>query len=105
MTLLACPDCGGNLGRNAEKCRCGWKRASVLPKLRVDCAHEGCTVGALIREQTPTGWANFCEYHWVQYHTEKARLGCEERGLKTKEDKIEFCRSMAEKMTRRWRTV
>lgn len=28
--LTACPDCGGNLGRSATKCRCGWKAPVVL---------------------------------------------------------------------------
>ena len=25
MNLKACPDCGGDLGKGASKCRCGWK--------------------------------------------------------------------------------
>jgi hypothetical protein len=25
MNLKACPDCGGDLGKNSIKCRCGWK--------------------------------------------------------------------------------
>lgn len=29
MSLSACPDCGGNLGRDAQKCRCGWKSGAA----------------------------------------------------------------------------
>ena len=29
MSLSACPDCGGNLGKNAMKCRCGWATAAA----------------------------------------------------------------------------
>lgn len=25
MSRIACPDCGGDLGPKATKCRCGWK--------------------------------------------------------------------------------
>lgn len=30
MSLSACPDCGGNLGKSATKCRCGWKSAAAV---------------------------------------------------------------------------
>jgi hypothetical protein len=29
MSLKNCPDCGGDLGRSATKCRCGWLAPSA----------------------------------------------------------------------------
>lgn len=92
--LTACPDCGGNLGRDAEKCRCGWKRGSVAPRLLAECAYQGCVTSAVIREQTPTGWANLCEFHWLQAHTRRAEENCRAKGLFTTEQKKAYCRKM-----------
>lgn len=45
MSLSACPDCGGNLGKNALKCRCGWMSGSaqVASSGGIPCAADpGC---------------------------------------------------------------
>jgi hypothetical protein len=47
MSLKNCPDCGGDLGRGAVKCRCGWVAAGVpkgpTEKPAVPCAADpGC---------------------------------------------------------------
>ena len=45
------------------------KKGSTIyePRPVVVCAHMGCTVPALVRVKTETGWANFCEDHYVQH--------------------------------------
>jgi hypothetical protein len=30
--LKACPDCGGSLGKEAKKCRCGWMAPGYKPE-------------------------------------------------------------------------
>ena len=63
--LPACPDCGSNLGKSAYKCRCGWKAAPALGAVEhIDCAIEGCPLGARCRVFTKTGWANVCRQHY-----------------------------------------
>jgi len=94
VSLKNCPDCGSDLGRNATKCRCGWKTSVELPRLTQPCAHEGCKTPAILREQIPTGWANFCEYHYIRYHRERAELWCNDHGLYTLEQRKEFCRKV-----------
>lgn len=96
--LPACPDCGANLGRDAKKCRCGWKAAIELPRLSVQCAYEGCKTPAICREKLETGWANLCEAHMLKEHTKRAVKWCESQGLYTRDQKIEYCRKMAKKM-------
>jgi hypothetical protein len=94
--LTACPDCGSSLGRGASKCRCGWKAsAAYLSAPKANCAYVGCLIPALLRKRVETGWANFCEYHYIQDHTQRAAKWCEDNGLHTTQQKIEFCRRMA----------
>lgn len=103
MTLKACPDCGGNLGRDAAKCRCGWKAGFSSQRQVVSCAHDGCLHNAVIKEQTPTGWANFCEHHWTRFHRERAERWCKQQGIFSLADKIAFCRkTLGNRMTAAW---
>lgn len=51
---------------------------------RVPCAHETCSLPARCRVQTITGWANFCEPHYVRYHDDLARKRFTELGLDRK---------------------
>jgi len=36
MQRKNCPDCGADLGRNAFKCRCGWKAEEEKPAIDLD---------------------------------------------------------------------
>ena len=42
MSRIACPDCGGDLGPRASKCRCGWK-AAVEQAKDANPGHVPCT--------------------------------------------------------------
>jgi hypothetical protein len=100
MTLKACPDCGGDLGRSADKCRCGWRATSYFPKLISPCAYEGCPARAVLREKLPTGWANLCEQHWIDEGTKRAKASNAKRGINTKAQQIEFCKKMLKGLAR-----
>ena len=65
-----------------------------LPKPLVDCAHEGCRTPAILRERLPTGWANLCEFHWLQNATKRADENCKARGLHTLAQRKAFCRQI-----------
>ena len=73
----------------------GKKPDFSVPRLIVDCAHEGCKTPAILREKRPTGWANLCEFHYIEDHRERAKKWCESQGLYTTQQKIEYCRRMA----------
>jgi hypothetical protein len=47
----------------------------------VQCAHEVCSVPAVCRVKTLTGWANFCLPHYERYHCDLAHEGLESKGL------------------------
>lgn len=89
-----CPDCGSKLGKDAYKCRCGWKLDAPQKSRHRDCAHApACTKNATIREKTATGWAAFCEDHYIEYHHRASEKRVrEELGLKTVEEMKEYCR-------------
>lgn len=64
-----CGDCGGKLGRDATRCRCGWVAPSSLHDALRQAAPSGppcevraenCTGFALARVRTPTGFVNSC---------------------------------------------
>lgn len=85
--MAECPRCDEPLNLGATACRCGWKaRAkrdpkSEQPRERVHCAHETCETPAICRVKTVTGWANFCEPHYVMHHDTISRKRCTELGL------------------------
>lgn len=39
MRRTNCPDCGADLGRNAFKCRCGWKAQEEKPGIDLDAIY------------------------------------------------------------------
>ena len=90
-----CPDCGAKLGKDAYKCRCGWRMDALQSIKHHDCAHAPhCTRNATIRELTPTGWAAFCEEHYVAYcHARSAKRVREEPKLETVEEMKAYCRA------------
>jgi hypothetical protein len=94
ISRKACPECGGDLGRQAIKCRCGWKASSELPKLTVPCAYSTCPSRAILRERVKTGWANLCERHWVEEAMKKAEERNNARGLHTKQQRMDSCRKL-----------
>ena len=91
-----CPDCGAKLGKGAYKCRCGWRMDAPQRHQHRDCAHApACTKNATIREKTPTGWAAFCEDHYVAYHHAiSAKRVREELGLHTVEEMKAYIRHL-----------
>ena len=94
ITRKSCPECGGYLGRQATKCRCGWKASAELPKLTVPCAYSACPSRAILRERLQTGWANLCEKHWVEEATKMANERNNVRGLLTVKQRIDSCRRL-----------
>ena len=62
-----CPECGGKLGVEAIKCRCGWSAASQVREPRtVPCCFVGCIEKAMCRVWTKTGWADVCVTHYQE---------------------------------------
>lgn len=47
----------------------------------IECAHATCGLSAIVKVQTPTGWAKFCEPHYVAYHKALADAKFKELGL------------------------
>lgn len=89
-TTKSCPKCRDILQVDARACQCGWtarepeKAKNERPV--VHCAHETCDVPARCRVKTPTGWADFCEPHYLRFHDDQARARCKERGLLKRPD-------------------
>lgn len=85
--MAECPRCEQPVAEGATSCSCGWKaRAKREPKTEkprpiVHCAHETCDLPAICRVKARTGWAAFCEPHYVRYHDDLARKSCTEKGL------------------------
>ncbi len=84
-----CPRCSAPFAtKNAISCACGWKKRAapkgIEPKVRepVDCAYAGCRNDAILRVQTPTGWANMCKHHDDLYTLGKAKEYTAQHGLK-----------------------
>ena len=87
---MICPDCNGELAPKATYCGCGWHKHTKLEseiKQRVPCANDDCRLDAILRLQTKTGWANFCEPCYTKYAKEQARISCEDKGLFTADQK------------------
>lgn len=94
MISSNCPDCGSKLGKDAYKCRCGWRMDAPQRNQHRDCAHApACTKNATIRELTPTGWASFCEDHYIEFHHRRSEKRVrDELGLQSVEEMKAFCR-------------
>jgi hypothetical protein len=90
MNLKSCPDCGGALGRNADKCRCGWQVKTAMPRLIAECC--GCKLPATHSLITPMGRQNFCNACADEYHHSRAVLNNKDRGIETVEQYKAFCR-------------
>lgn len=62
---MNCGDCGSVLGKDAIKCRCGWKVGkAVFAAAVIPCAYSDCSTPALARIHQKTGWASVCPYHY-----------------------------------------
>lgn len=87
--MKPCPRCGEKLWIKAKACKCGWKEreepaASATPaKQHIQCAYMDCTQGAIIKEKTPTGWANICYGHMMKHANERAKAFCLSIGVTT----------------------
>lgn len=87
--MKECPRCGQRLGYAAKACKCGWKERSAAAttteptKPHIPCAHMECTNNAIIKEKTPTGWANLCYQHMMQAANERANEYCRALGIHT----------------------
>lgn len=95
--MTQCPECGVKMGAGSVRCRCGWsiKKSplSEIPQIRADCAVSGCGALTMVREKTSTGWANFCEHHYIEYHHRIAEDRVRnELGLLTVEEMKAHCR-------------
>lgn len=90
--MKECPRCGDRIYNTATACKCGWKErattaASTAPTLsHIQCAHMECTNNAIVKEKTPTGWANFCYPHMMSHANERAKSYCLSLGLQTSAD-------------------
>lgn len=91
--MASCPRCDNPLIRDdATSCACGWRERGRreskkdAPRPFVHCAHETCDIPAKCRVKTPTGWADFCEPHYVRFHDDQARKRCAEAGLLKRSD-------------------
>lgn len=72
--LTACPDCGGNLGKNATKCRCGWKapgavQAEVAAEKRITpCAADpACRYPGLMWVRSLRPDQRICVIHYCDH--------------------------------------
>lgn len=52
-----------------------------VPPAQAPCAHETCDLSAICKVKTKTGWANFCEPHYVMHFDNEARKRFTELGL------------------------
>lgn len=69
MSLSACPDCGGSLGRNALKCRCGWMSGSaqVASSGGIPCAADpGCRYYGRLWVRTLNHDQRLCVDHYYR---------------------------------------
>jgi hypothetical protein len=93
LIFAACPQCGVDLPEDSSACACGWRRrpAAKSHHKLVPCAHEGCPTEALIRIQTPTGWANLCRVHYEQHWSTQALAWCVKMHLTDRQAQREYC--------------
>lgn len=78
---MNCPDCTRPLSDVATACRCGWIKGQAETKPHIQCAHDSCGTSAVLKRKTPTGWANFCDYHNMQYQQTQALATYRKLGL------------------------
>lgn len=78
---MKCPDCSKVLADDALSCRCGWSKGGEAGRPFVDCAHANCSLRAIAKIKTKTGWANLCEPHYVRYFDDLAHEGLAAKGL------------------------
>lgn len=87
--MKPCPRCGEKMGYGAKACKCGWKERTSTPAAgapqsqHIQCAHMDCTQNAVIKEKTPTGWANLCYAHMMKRANERAKEFCLSIGVTT----------------------
>ncbi len=82
--MNACPDCDKPLAQSATSCGCGWELSvDSVPDLHA-CAH--CSAVAKMRVQTPEGWENVCEAHYVEHSTIQAKDALGKLGLNRRLD-------------------
>ena len=102
-----CPRCSASLGDTALACSCGWKDRKEktdysADPIRIECAYMSCQQRSKVKVMTPTGWANFCAYHYDIHFLNQAEQICERLNLKTVDEKrawaSETARSASAKM-------
>lgn len=62
----------------------------------IDCAYGGCPNSATIRIRQGTALANVCRQHYDRYHVAMAKRYLAERGVTTKEGRMELLRKLAQ---------
>lgn len=91
MNLTQCPDCHGGLKPGAGRCVCGWvmppAHQVVTPHVVPcdECGKPGRRVGARI----------ICEACETEERHRASEAFCEAKGLKTREERIAFCKKLA----------
>ena len=99
---MECPDCKSEIG-NARYCGCGWQKPSKRdrdePLPMVNCVYADCLKPAIMREKTPTGWANLCHFHMMQRHHDRAEKYCADRGLDTVAKKRAYVLNLLKRKT------
>ena len=89
---MQCPDCQRGLKAGVNSCPCGWSKTPSShargepAKEHIQCAHQECGNHAIVRERTPSGWANLCYEHMMAAANKRAKEYCESLGLKTAQD-------------------
>ena len=66
------------------------------------CAHESCQHRAVVKIQTPTGWANLCMFHYDEHYRIGALDYCDALGLHTIEQRREWVRGEVKKLVAKW---
>lgn len=89
---MNCPDCGFTIKEDATKCRCGWVKPAaggyvVAGEPRPICRTVGCRELALVGKPLCDG----CDERIRQ---ERSTAFCEAKGLRTLDEKREFCRRL-----------
>ena len=69
MNRIACPDCGGDLGKSATKCRCGWKSLQTAlqesrPNFTPCAGNAGCRYPGRLWVRTLSSNERLCINHY-----------------------------------------
>lgn len=82
------------------------KLVEVKETPRAACAFEGCKDSALCRVRVPTGWANFCMFHYDLHFVKVAREFTRSLGLKSMQEVRAYAmrnaRGAADRGSRQW---